>query len=158
MQAADPRLDRHTPLTPGNAVAAILTIGDAYLLQLRDRKRGIFFPDHWGCFGGGVEPGESLERALIRELNEELDLEIDPGAVRYFTRFDFDLGFAGLPPIWRYFYEIALPPAVLPSLRLGEGSDMRVFAAEAILTNAIALTPYDAFALWFHINRGRLVS
>lgn len=153
----DPRLDRATPLRPGNAVAAILTVGDRYLLQLRDRKHGIFFPDHWGCFGGGAEPGEGLEQALIRELNEELMLELTADQVRYFTRFEFDLGFAQIAPIWRVFYEVALTPALLPALKLGEGSDMRLFGAEDILTGAIAITPYDAFALWFHINRNRLV-
>jgi 8-oxo-dGTP pyrophosphatase MutT (NUDIX family) len=153
----DPRLDCLTPLTPGNAVAAILTVDGQYLLQLRDRKRGIFFPDHWGCFGGGVEAGEGLEDALRRELWEELALKIEPEAVRYFTRFDFDFGFAKLEPIWRYFYEIALPPSVIPQLRLDEGSEMRLVSAESILTAAILLTPYDAFALWLHINRGRLV-
>ncbi|WP_162826670.1 NUDIX domain-containing protein [Pseudolabrys taiwanensis] len=153
----DPRLDRTTALTPDNAVAAIITIGDRYLLQLRDRKHGIFFPDHWGCFGGGVEPDEALEQALIRELNEELSLELNAEQVRYFTRFEFDLGFARLAPIWRVFYEVSLEPATVPTLTLGEGSDMRLFGAEEILTCKITVTPYDAFALWFHINRNRLI-
>lgn len=153
----DPRLDRSTPLRPGNAVAAILTVGDRYLLQLRDRKHGIFFPDHWGCFGGGTEPGEGIEQALVRELNEELMLELAADQIRYFTRFDFDLGFATIAPIWRVFYEILLPPSALPSLKLNEGSDMRLFSTEDILTGTIAITPYDAFALWFHINRDRLI-
>lgn len=157
MPADDPRLDRVTPLTPGNAAAAILTINGEYLLQLRDSKRGIFFPNHWGCFGGGAEPGESVEQALVREINEELGILLEPGAARYFTRFDFDLGFAGLAPIWRYFYEIALAPSLMSTLRPREGRDMRLFPAEAILTHDIALTPYDAFALWLHINRRRLV-
>lgn len=157
MPTDDTRLDRVTPLKPSNAVAAILLMDGKYLLQLRDRKRGIFFPNHWGCFGGGAEPGENLDQALMRELGEELGLELASEEARYFTRFDFDLGFAGLAPIWRYFYEIDLPPAIMPKLRLGEGSDMRLFPADAILTSAVTLTPYDAFALWFHINRNRLV-
>jgi 8-oxo-dGTP pyrophosphatase MutT (NUDIX family) len=156
--ADDPCLDRQTPLRPGNAVAAILQVENQYLLQLRDNKRGIFFPGHWGCFGGGVEPDESLAQALTRELNEELGLDVDASVARYFTRFDFDLGFVGLAPIWRNFYEITLASTVFPKLRLREGKDMRLFSAEAILTGAIALTPYDSFALWLHINRGRLIA
>jgi 8-oxo-dGTP pyrophosphatase MutT (NUDIX family) len=152
----DPRLDRITPLTPGNAVAAILTVEGSYLLQLRDDKRGIFFPAHWGCFGGGVEQGETLEIGLARELDEELSLKLAPDAIRYFTRFDMDLAFAGLAPIWRYFYEIELKRGVLSTLTLGEGREMRLFSPEAILGGAIDITPYDAFALWFHINRSRL--
>jgi 8-oxo-dGTP pyrophosphatase MutT (NUDIX family) len=154
----DPRLDRTTPLRPGNAVAAIIMVEGAYLLQLRDNKRGIFFPAHWGCFGGAVEPGESKEQALARELHEELGAEFAPASFRYFTRFDFDIGFAGLDPIWRYFYEIELGSAALAHLRLHEGSAMRLCATDEILSGAIQLTPYDAFALWFHINRRRLIA
>lgn len=152
----DPRLDRVTPLTPGNAVAAILTVGGSYLLQLRDTKRGIFFPSHWGCFGGGVEQGETLEVSLARELEEELALKVPSKAIRYFTRFDMDLAFAGLTPIWRYFYEIEIGRDVLSTLTLREGCEMRLFPPQAILGCTINITPYDSFALWFHINRKRL--
>lgn len=35
----------------------------------------------WACPGGGINPGESTTEALVRELREELGLEIeDPGA------------------------------------------------------------------------------
>jgi 8-oxo-dGTP pyrophosphatase MutT (NUDIX family) len=154
----DPKLDRTTPLRPGNAVAAIITVEGAYLLQLRDNKRGIFFPAHWGCFGGAVEPGESNELALARELHEELGAAFPPASFRYFTRFDFDLGFAGLAPIWRYFYEIELGSGTLGHLRLQEGAGMQLYPPEEILSGAILLTPYDAFALWFHVNRRRLTA
>ena len=154
--ADDPRLDRVSPLTPANAVAAILTVEGSYLLQLRDRKHGIFFPSHWGCFGGAVDPGETAEAALVRELSEELDLDVAPQALQYFTRFDFDIGFAGRPPIWRFFYEIEFGRATLSKLTLQEGSRMELIPADAILAGTLPITPYDAFALWFHINRGRL--
>ena len=97
-----------------------------------------------------------LEETLTRELREELRLELGAGAFRYFTRFDFDLSFAGLERIWRYFYEVALKRPQLDDLHLQEGSEMRLFSADELLLNAVPLTPYDAFALWFHINQGRL--
>jgi len=153
----DPRLDLSAPLRPGNAVAAVIVVDGQYLLQLRDAKPGIFFPAHWGCFGGGVDPGETVEQALIRELEEELGARIGTTDMRYFSRFEFGLDFAGLKPIWRIFYEVAISEARMARWSLGEGSDMRLFPAAAILTHQIPLTPYDAFALWMHINRSRLV-
>jgi hypothetical protein len=67
------------PLTPCTAVAAIITVaGQGYLMQLRDPIPGIFYPGHWGLFGGGAEDGEGEIATLKRELEEEP-----------MTRFDF---------------------------------------------------------------------
>jgi 8-oxo-dGTP pyrophosphatase MutT (NUDIX family) len=154
----DPRLDTSTPLKPANAVAAIILIGNNYLLQQRDNKRGIFFPAHWGCFGGAMENGETHKEALVRELHEELAIELQCAALRYFTRFRFDLSFAGLAPISRYYYELEFATSQLATLRLQEGAAFRLFSPGQILATAVPLTPYDAFALWFHINRQRLTA
>ena len=44
-----------------------------YLLQLRDETPGIYYPGHWGLFGGQIEPGETPAQGLVRELGEELN-------------------------------------------------------------------------------------
>jgi 8-oxo-dGTP diphosphatase len=46
------------------------------LLYLRDNKPGIPFPQHWDLIGGHVEEGESPEEALVREVKEELDIDL----------------------------------------------------------------------------------
>jgi ADP-ribose pyrophosphatase YjhB (NUDIX family) len=56
---------------PRVRVAALLRRGDAVLL-LRQEKHG---QAYWLLPGGGVEEGETLERALRRELREECDIE-----------------------------------------------------------------------------------
>jgi 8-oxo-dGTP diphosphatase len=48
------------------------------LLQQRDHTPGIRFPGCWSTFGGGVEPGETPDAAMRRELLEELTLEAVP--------------------------------------------------------------------------------
>lgn len=59
-------------------IAAIILENDngEILLYLRDNKPGIPFPNHWDLIGGHVEDGESPEEALIREVKEELDIDL----------------------------------------------------------------------------------
>jgi 8-oxo-dGTP diphosphatase len=47
-----------------------------FLLYLRDKKPGIPFPDHWDLIGGHVEDGETPDEALVREVKEELDIDL----------------------------------------------------------------------------------
>jgi len=46
-----------------------------YLLCRMPDGRGVF-PGQWGLPGGGIEPGESLEEALRREVMEEVGLDL----------------------------------------------------------------------------------
>jgi 8-oxo-dGTP diphosphatase len=59
-------------------IAAIILENDKQeiLLYLRDNKPGIPFPDYWDLIGGHVEEGESPEEALVREVKEELDIDL----------------------------------------------------------------------------------
>jgi 8-oxo-dGTP diphosphatase len=59
-------------------IAAIILVNDngEFLLALRDNKPWIPFPNHWDLIGGHVEEGETPEEALIREVKEELDIDI----------------------------------------------------------------------------------
>jgi 8-oxo-dGTP pyrophosphatase MutT (NUDIX family) len=143
-------------LAPADAVAAIIVLDDRqYLMQLRDRKRGIFYPDHWGLFGGAVDPGEDRVTALRRELMEELQLSVEK--VEYFTGFDFDFSFAGHGKKFRTFYEVPMKATDLHHLVLNEGAGMKAFAAAEILMEP-RVVPYDAFAIWLHANRPALAS
>lgn len=152
--AIDHHVTDRQSLQPGNAAAAVIVLDNGrYLLQLRDNKKGIFFPGHWGLFGGGVEKGEQPVDALRRELNEELGLELVE--LRPLTRFEFDLVPMGLTRIYREFFEVRLPLAAMSSLSLGEGEAFEAFTREEVLTLP-RLVPYDSFALWFHANEFRL--
>ena len=51
---------------------AILYQNNQFLMQLRDDIPNIVYPGHWGLFGGHLEPGETPNIAVKRELLEEI--------------------------------------------------------------------------------------
>jgi glycerol 3-phosphatase-2 len=53
-------------------VSAIILTPEGLLLQRRS-DNGL-----WGLPGGGVEPGESVSEAIVREVREETGLEVAP--------------------------------------------------------------------------------
>jgi 8-oxo-dGTP pyrophosphatase MutT (NUDIX family) len=139
------------PLSPGDAAVALLVLDDGrYLMQLRDQKPGIFYPGHWGCFGGALDLGETPEAALRRELREELG--VDVGACVHFTEFSFDFSPLGARPVVRRYYEARMEATMLPRLVLGEGAAMRAFDGRQLLA-CERVTPYDALAIWMHLAR-----
>jgi 8-oxo-dGTP pyrophosphatase MutT (NUDIX family) len=139
-------------LQASDAVAAILVDPQGrYVVQRRDDLPTIFFPGHWGCFGGAVEAGEAPPDALRRELREELELALDAGQFAYFSRIDFDFAPLGGSKVWRIYYEISLTPAQVSALRLHEGQAVRHFDGRELLLKE-RVTPYDAFALWMHLR------
>ncbi len=141
-------------LVVGDAVAAIILTEDGrYLLQLRDDIESIWYPDHWGCFGGAVDEGEAPLSALRRELYEEIEFE--PHEIVYFTRFDFDLTEFGMRRFYRAFYVISMTSADRARLVLHEGQAVEAFSGERIIKN-LRMTPYDAFALYLHYDRNRI--
>jgi 8-oxo-dGTP pyrophosphatase MutT (NUDIX family) len=138
-------------LRPASASAALITVGGThYLMQLRDQKSGIFFPGHWGLFGGAIDLGESPEQTLRRELKEELGLSVN--SVQYFTEYAFDFSFCGYGNLIRRFFEVPIERHVVDQLNLREGETMRLFTAQEILTTP-RVVPFDSFALWMHASR-----
>ncbi len=61
------------------AVGVLLRPDGCFLLT--SRPPGKVYAGYWEFPGGKLEPGESVEQALARELREELGLVIDPDAV-----------------------------------------------------------------------------
>lgn len=138
-------------LSPSDATAAIIALsGKRYLMQLRDQKPNIFYPGHWGVFGGAIDAGETTGQGLRRELREELslpDIAFEP-----FTRIAIDFSHFGLGNIVRHYFAAEIEDAMLERLRLGEGREMRVFLASELLTMQ-RVVPYDSFAIWMHATR-----
>jgi len=151
--AGDVLLVQAAPPRPMNAVAALLVLQDGrYVMQLRDAVPGIFYPGHWGCFGGGVEAGESPLDALHRELREELEFQV--GQAQQFSRFEFDFSPLGYFNVFRIYFEVPVSESEFGRFVLREGAELRAFQGQDLLAG-YKVTPYDAFAIWMHLSRAR---
>ncbi|OGG58814.1 hypothetical protein A2765_00335 [Candidatus Kaiserbacteria bacterium RIFCSPHIGHO2_01_FULL_56_24] len=60
-----------------------------FYLQMRDEQAPVH-PNMFSVFGGGIEEGEALLKALYREAKEELDYQ--PEHIEYLS--DFETGYA----------------------------------------------------------------
>lgn len=74
-----PELPRIPTIVPVVAVALIAPDGRVLMQQ---RKAAAMFGGLWEFPGGKVEAGESPESALLREIDEELGIALDPAALR----------------------------------------------------------------------------
>ena len=57
--------------------------GEVLLCKMAD-DRGVF-PGQWALSGGGMEPGEQMEEALLREIREELGVELQIITIKPWT-------------------------------------------------------------------------
>ena len=138
----------------GASAGIIVTDDQRYLLQLRDTKKEIWYPNHWGCFGGKIDAGENSLRALEREIQEELNFKIENSC--YFTQLVFDLTELGSCLKYRFYYEIKVKNEVIKTMSLNEGQEMRLFPINEIRTLP-NITPYDRMALELYANRQDVV-
>lgn len=74
----------HSSTRMMTVVAALIESGSKLLVC--QRRRGSRFELMWEFPGGKAEPGETLERALSRELREELDVAARIGPEVYRVR------------------------------------------------------------------------
>ncbi|AFZ58651.1 NUDIX hydrolase [Anabaena cylindrica FACHB-243] len=100
----------------------ILYQNDKYLMQLRDNIPTIAAAGCWGFFGGHLEPGETAEIALVREVIEEIGYELPS-----FSKF-------GIYPDERVIRHVFQAPLLveLDQLVLNEGWDMGLLTPEDI--------------------------
>jgi 8-oxo-dGTP pyrophosphatase MutT (NUDIX family) len=135
------------PALADSAAALIRHIDGRFLMQLRDDRADIPFPGHWGCFGGSLEPGESVEAALRRELFEELELVVR--TARPIAILDFDARPLGLGRCFRAFFLVAIDADDAARLVLHEGATMRFLTLDEVMSHP-KVTPYDRHAFWLY--------
>jgi len=95
------------------------------LIYLCDDKPTIPFPNHWDLFGGHVETGETPERALCRELEEEIHVTLETWQL--FRRYECLTGDAY--PNSKFIYHATIDRRAA-DLTLYEGQRLTGIAAE----------------------------
>lgn len=110
-------------------IAAIIFENDSgeFLLALRDNKSWIPFPHHWDLIGGHVEEGETPEEALIREVKEELNIDLKEYS--FYKKFECLTGDAYENIKYIYRGKINLP---VDEITLLEGERAQYFTREEI--------------------------
>jgi 8-oxo-dGTP pyrophosphatase MutT (NUDIX family) len=110
------------------------------LLQLRDDKPGIPYPNCWGTFGGQIEENETPEEAIEREIMEELEYKLSNP--EYFGNFPFD-GYN------IYMYRIIDRDLTLDNITVKEGQGGRFFSLEEIRNADCAANCKDIVIAYF---------
>lgn len=102
---------------------AILHQQDQFLMQLRDNIPNIAAPGCWGLFGGHIEPGETPDIAVQREVLEEIGYTL-PSLAKF-----------GCYPDEKIVRHVFHAPLLvkLDQLVLNEGWDMGLLTPEDIL-------------------------
>ncbi len=101
---------------------------------LLQRRVGTGFMDgHWAAAAGHVEPGESVVAAAVREVREELGVDVSPGDLRPVTT--MHRGQPGGPALEQrvdFFYEAVCWDGVPTLQESGKADDLGWFPIDAL--------------------------
>lgn len=117
-------------------VTAVLhnSAGDL-LLQLRDDKPDLRYPNFWTLFGGSVEDGESPEQAIHRELMEEMEIALP---LTFWKTFVCPVrSIEGVVTTYNHVFVGKLNRDIA-TIDLNEGQDMRYFSPDETIDMQLA--------------------
>ena len=131
-----------------DSVSAVIWMpGPQYLLQHREDREGVTYPNWWSLFGGGCELDETAEATLRRELLEELNFQVDE--CKPLIGCTFDLWFEGMS-IRKIFFTVEMTQDEADKLVLREGQGMGWLSFPKILGRADLVVPYDLGVIALH--------
>ncbi|WP_158843332.1 NUDIX domain-containing protein [Saccharothrix deserti] len=123
---------------------------DEVLLYLRDDKPTIKFPNTWCLPGGYLEAGEQPHECIRREIEEEMGVLLEPGAVRPLVSAERAYGVEHT-----FWTEVDLD---LDRVVLTEGQRLKWFTRAEVAAHALGYEDNAILAEFFdRLDRGDLV-
>lgn len=118
------------------SMTAVLDGTDRVLLNLRDDKPEILYPNHWAILGGAAEPGEAPAVTARRELREEIGAAVD--GFEPFEHFCTVIDRGGHRHLVSVFTVRTTAP--ITEFVLAEGRELRFFPFDEL--DALLITPF----------------
>ncbi len=123
----------------------ILNQKNQFLLQLRDKKKNIKSPNHWGLFGGSKKNNETYSNCIIREVKEELNIDLKN--LTFLTKLSYSFKSNKKIHI-KYFYFIKLNEMQIKKIKLNEGQKMKFFQYNQIFKLA-NIVVWDIYSIMY---------
>jgi len=123
----------------------ILNQKNQFLLQLRKKKKNIKSPNHWGLFGGSKKSNETYSNCIIREVKEELNIDLKN--ITFLTKLSYSFKSNKKIHI-KYFYFIKLNEMQIKRIKLNEGQKMKFFQYNQIFKLA-NIVVWDIYSIMY---------
>ena len=126
------------------SVGAIIYYKGKYLIQRRDNKKNIFFPNFWGVFGGGLKKNEDEKKAILRELKEELNINFK----RPIKKLSLKISSKNFKPVRNRTFYVCNPKYLPKKIKIYEGKDFALLSFKNL--KKLDFVPWDFSALSYH--------
>ena len=132
-----------TTIREGSVILLVNAQGEL-AFQLRDDRPEVPYPNQWGLFGGWQLPDESPEQAIMREIKEELGVQLDATKLRYLH------GYRDGDVIAHVFYYPA--PESLRQAQVFEGQRLEFLRLDELEQRAI-MPRHKRILAWYERHR-----
>ena len=126
----------------------LIIYNNKFLLQHRDNKKKIHFPNFWGLFGGKVLFKETSKECILREINEEINIKIKK--VNFFINIKSSAEYLKPTRNINYYYvNIKKKPK---KIKIFEGQGFRFFSFDQLSKIQINPFDYSAISMFYYLR------